>query len=649
MVRDTYYYDILSVSPTVTVEEISRAYKRQALRCHPDKTNHDPLLTEKFKEMTRAYEVLKDSKQRHIYDKYGIEGLERIAVDDSTPPPSPSHQHQHQHQHQSYEFEFGAHPFYTHSGFPAYRHPFGDNNNSSSSRASRNMAGGNDFFSQVFQDINTMFSNSNTFFTSQSSTSGGSYQTRSTSSSTTSNSSSQPLFGATTMKKIVKPYGEPIYNQQYKGEDIHHQCDVSLSDLVYGKTIKLSLSKNVKCTNCQGYGGLNPEVCKTCLGSGKVMTIQYNNFTQHRQTGSCRTCQGVGIYIKPELKCMYCQASGYNEETKIIKIIVPPGTKTGDKIILKGETDEGRNIIPGDLIVEIRQKPHQYLTRKNDDLYMDYNLDLKTALLGGEIMIADYLRVGQFLKIYINSHGHGSLNGEKIQQGEVLGTINSGEPKVVKGLGMPINNEILNNGGIIIQSKSTNEASSLSFSNFKRGNLYINFHVQLPSINEFSKQELINLQNVLPNKSSSYIPKTTERVIESHLSNIPGTSKANPIHIDFTPSRSSSPGKRHHYNDDNYDNYNNNSNDDVLMSTGDNEPVRKHPEYADATDELTTRLRSANTATTSTAAATTSTAAAAATTTPSSNPSAAVPPSHPEPKRRRFDSGSTRHEIPSAI
>lgn len=63
MVRETHLYDILLVASNATVEEISRAYKKLALKYHPDKTNHDPQLTEKFKEMTRAYEVLKDSNQ----------------------------------------------------------------------------------------------------------------------------------------------------------------------------------------------------------------------------------------------------------------------------------------------------------------------------------------------------------------------------------------------------------------------------------------------------------------------------------------------------------------------------------------------------------------------------------------------------------
>lgn len=541
MVRETYFYDVLSISQNATTEEVSRAYKKLALKCHPDKTNHDPQLTEKFKEMTRAYEILKDSKQRHIYDKYGKEGLERLVLVSETPDPNPAQRYRQNRNHSSSQgsddsFEDSdedfAHfnnqfpQFFTATSRSARSNPFGH----------LNPLRGHDIFSQVFDDINSMFSNQNAFFSSHSSLS--------TNMGSNSFYQLQLQLQLQPMKKIVKPYGEPIQNQFYRGENIYHQCDVSLNDLMYGKTIKLSLPKNMKCVHCDGHGGYNPCVCPTCLGSGKVMVIHYNQFSQQRQTGTCEKCQGTGVYVKPSDKCIYCE-SGYVETTKIIKIHIPPGARQSDKIVIKGEGDEGRNVIPGDLIVEIRQKPHPYLTRKRNDLFMDYNIDLKTALLGGEILIPNFLRVGQFLKIYINSHGNSSINNEKVQQGEVLGTINLGEPKLVKNLGMPINTDIIANNGILIQT-STNEENEEKqrtdkFRQFNRGNLYINFHVQLPSIEEFSQQALINLENALPS-NSSYIASPTEKIIETHLSNLPGT-KSHPINIDQTPSSSSSPNK----------------------------------------------------------------------------------------------------------
>lgn len=68
------YYKILGVSKTANDDEIKKAYKKMALKYHPDK-NKDPGAEDKFKEAAEAYEVLSDKKKRDIYDQVGEEGL----------------------------------------------------------------------------------------------------------------------------------------------------------------------------------------------------------------------------------------------------------------------------------------------------------------------------------------------------------------------------------------------------------------------------------------------------------------------------------------------------------------------------------------------------------------------------------------------
>jgi DnaJ-class molecular chaperone len=76
MAEEQSYYDILGVSPDATEEQIKKAYRKLALKWHPDKNQDNLEEAEKmFKLISEAYEVLSDSNQRKKYDFYGKEGL----------------------------------------------------------------------------------------------------------------------------------------------------------------------------------------------------------------------------------------------------------------------------------------------------------------------------------------------------------------------------------------------------------------------------------------------------------------------------------------------------------------------------------------------------------------------------------------------
>lgn len=67
------YYDILGIQKDASEDDIKKAYRKQALRYHPDK-NKSPGAEDKFKEIAEAYDVLSDPKKKDIYDRFGEEG-----------------------------------------------------------------------------------------------------------------------------------------------------------------------------------------------------------------------------------------------------------------------------------------------------------------------------------------------------------------------------------------------------------------------------------------------------------------------------------------------------------------------------------------------------------------------------------------------
>src|ERR1700674_5431343 len=70
------YYKLLDVARSATEAEIKKAYRRLAMKFHPDRNPDDPESEHKFKEAKGAYEVLCDPKKRAVYDQFGHAGLE---------------------------------------------------------------------------------------------------------------------------------------------------------------------------------------------------------------------------------------------------------------------------------------------------------------------------------------------------------------------------------------------------------------------------------------------------------------------------------------------------------------------------------------------------------------------------------------------
>jgi DnaJ family protein A protein 2 len=365
MVKETKLYDLLGVSPLASDTELKKAYRKAALKYHPDK-NALPEAAEKFKELSGAYEILLDEQKRDIYDQYGTEGLQ--------------------------------------GGGPG----------------GMGGMGADDIFSQFFGG-------------------GGG-------------------FGG----------GQP--RGPVRGKDIKHSISCTLEELYKGRVAKLALNKTVLCKTCEGRGGKEGKIkkCTTCNGTGhKFVTRQMGPMIQRFQT-VCDVCSGLGDICDPKDRCQDCKGKKTQTERKILQVNIDPGMKDGQRIVFLGEGDQEPDVIPGDVVFVVDEKPHDKFARKGNDLHYECEIDLLTLLAGGEVAFKHIL--GDYIKLHI-------LPGELVAPGTV---------KVVENQGMPIYRQ----GG--------------------RGNLFVKFSVKFPPKNFATEDKLQTLEKVLPARTKVTIPKGAE-------------------------------------------------------------------------------------------------------------------------------------------
>ena len=142
MVAETKLYDSLGIQPSASQDEIKKAYRKGALKNHPDKNKDNPAAAEKFKEISQAYEVLSDPEKRKVYDQFGLEFLLRGGA----PPPDGA--------------EAGGMPGGTFGGMPAGFGGFGGMpGGGGGTRTFHFNMGGNNGSGFGFSDPNDIFQN----------------------------------------------------------------------------------------------------------------------------------------------------------------------------------------------------------------------------------------------------------------------------------------------------------------------------------------------------------------------------------------------------------------------------------------------------------------------------------------------------------
>ena len=319
------YYDVLGVARNASEQEIKKAFRKKAKELHPDRNKDDPTAETRFKEANEAYEILRDTEKKAMYDRFGH---------DAVGPGGPS-------------------------GAGAGGAGFG---------------GQGAFWSNIFDEH---------------------------------------------FSSVFRDFGEDSSQQgvhrSVRGEDLKQHLTIDLEEAYTGVVKTIAVHSSAECVNCSGKGtagGMDPAICSTCSGTGRIRGRQA--FFTIEQT--CHACGGQGRTIRNP--CSRCAGAGRVRREKNIEVNIPRGVSEGTRIRVTGQGQAGlRGGPPGDLYIFLKVRRHDLFTREDVHLQCTVPISFVTAALGGDIEVP--------------------MIGGRRRRVDIPGGIQSGKRIRVRGAGMP--------------------------------------------------------------------------------------------------------------------------------------------------------------------------------------------------------------------
>lgn len=168
-----------------------------------------------------------------------------------------------------------------------------------------------------------------------------------------------------------------------RGADMSAQITIPFDLAARGGTQTFSFSRRGICEHCHGNGaepGSSFHTCPECDGRGSI-TVGQGGFGMQR---ICPTCRGQGQI--PEAPCRVCRGTGEVAAQRRLTVKIPPGIDNGQTIRIRGEGEQTR-AGAGDLLLQVNVTPDPVLRREGPRIVTDFDVDLKTAVLGGEISV----------------------------------------------------------------------------------------------------------------------------------------------------------------------------------------------------------------------------------------------------------------------
>ncbi|KAL9234695.1 hypothetical protein vseg_009534 [Gypsophila vaccaria] len=163
--------------------------------------------------------------------------------------------------------------------------------------------------------------------------------------------------------------------------DVQAELSLSFNEAVKGCTKHFTFNAYIPCQSCYGRGhpiDAKTRICPTCGGIGRVTIPPFSS--------TCNNCKGSGRIITET--CRACKAVGVVEGTKEITVEIPPGVDSGDTITVpEAGNSGGVGAQPGNLYIRLKVADDSVFTRDGSDVYVDANISLTQAMLGGKVEV----------------------------------------------------------------------------------------------------------------------------------------------------------------------------------------------------------------------------------------------------------------------
>jgi len=173
------------------------------------------------------------------------------------------------------------------------------------------------------------------------------------------------------------------------GADLRYDLTIEFAEAVSGVTREIPFPTLVRCSVCDGSGaepGSEPEKCPDCNGTGEKRRVSQTILGQMVNITACPRCGGEGRIVSTP--CHNCRGEGRVREQRTIKVEVPAGIDSGQRIAIEGQGEAGpRGGPPGDLYVAVTVRDHPQLLRRGTELYYELAVTFPQAALGATVEI----------------------------------------------------------------------------------------------------------------------------------------------------------------------------------------------------------------------------------------------------------------------